>query len=161
MLDHMAINQLIVGYAKARDTTDAELYRELFAEEAIIQSGSGKVMSTGLAAILNKVAGDVERFNPKKKNQPESYALLRHNVSNVDIALMGEFAKSEYYVTSIAYSEANQMPEIISTARNVDEYEKRDGRWWITKSTLNFGWENEAMGKALQLGPYTPEKYRR
>jgi hypothetical protein len=157
--DRMAIHDLIVKYAKGRDTTDPALYREIFAEDATI-GPPGKAFSRNLDEILAKVANDIIRFNPAKEPGATSYAIMRHEVSNVLITLSGDSACSEYYVDTLAYNLAKKRPEIIGTARNEDEYRHVDGRWWITRSTLNFGWEHEEMGKELQVGPFTPPEYR-
>ncbi len=159
--DRIAIQDLVVSYAKARDTTDPDAYRQIFAEDAVIALADGKVMSKDLDEILAKVAGDQVRFNPGWQPGMTSYGIMRHEVCNVSITVSGDCARSDYYVNTLAYNEAEKRPEIISVARNEDEYRRRAGRWWITKSTLIFGWENEAMGKALRVGPYTPPEYRR
>jgi hypothetical protein len=160
LADRMAIHDLVVRYAKARDTTDPDLYRQIFAEDAVIALGTGKVMSSNLEEIVAKSVSDQVRFNPNKQPGVTSYAIMRHDVSNISITISGDTAESDYYVNTLAYNDAAKRPEIISAARNEDEYARRDGRWWITRSTLIFGWENEEMGKALKVGPYTPPEYR-
>jgi len=165
----MAIQDLVVQYAKARDTTDPDLYREIFAEDAAIAIkdeavpalADGKVMSHNREEILAKVKSDQVRFNPGKQPGETSYGIMRHEVANVTITISGDSAASDYYVITLAHNEAERRPEIISVARAEDEYLARGGRWWITKSTLIFDWENEAMGKALKVGPHTPPEYRR
>lgn len=162
LADRIAIQDLVVKYAKARDTTDPDLYRQIFAVDAVIALANGKVMSKDLAEILAKVSSDQVRFNPgRNPDGPASYGIMRHEVSNVSVTIDGDSARSDYYVDTLAYNVAEKRPEIISAARNEDEYRRRDGRWWITRSTLIFGWENEEMGKALKVGPYTPPEYRR
>lgn len=158
--DRLAIQDLVVLYAKARDTTDADLYRQIFAEDASIGSGSGITMSTDREQILAKVANDQIRFNPDKKPGETRYGVMRHEPSNVSITIDGDTATSDYYIKTLAYNEAEQRPEIISMGRNEDRYEKRDGRWWIVRSTLYFGWEHPAMGRALKIGRFTPPEYR-
>ena len=157
--DRIAISDLIVKYARARDTTDPSLYREIFAEDATI-GPPGKNFSNNLQEILAKVANDIIRFNPGRQPGTTSYAIMRHEVSNVLITISGDTARSDYYVDTLAYNEAQKRPEIIATARNEDEYRRVHGQWLITRSTLNFGWSHEEMGKALQVGPYTPPQYR-
>ena len=157
--DRIAIQDLIVKYARARDTTDASLYREIFAADATIGS-PGKAFSSNLEEILAKVASDVIRFNPGSRPGTTTYAIMRHEVTNALVTINGDTARSDYYVDTLAYNEAARRPEIIATARNEDEYRRDDGRWLITRSTLNFGWNHEEMGKALQVGPYTPPQYR-
>lgn len=160
LADKLAIHELVVKYAKGRDTTDPELYRTIFAEDAVIGTGSGMVMSGNLDAILAKVANDIKRFNPGYTPGKTSLAVMRHLTTNIDITLSDDTARSDYYVTTMAYNEADKRPEVIAVTRNVDDYARRDGRWWIVRSTLHFGWENDEMGRVLQIGPYTPEEYR-
>jgi hypothetical protein len=165
----IAIQDLVVSYAKARDTTDPDLYREIFAQDAAIAIqdaavealAGGKVMSANLDEIIAKVMTDQVRFNPGKQPGITSYAVFRHQVSNVLITISGDSARSEYYVDTLAYNETEKRPEVASVARLEDEYRRRNGRWWITKSTLIFGWSNEAMRKTLQAGPHTPAEYRK
>ncbi|WP_395396178.1 nuclear transport factor 2 family protein (plasmid) [Novosphingobium sp. BL-8A] len=159
--DKLAIQDLVVKYAKGRDTTDPGIYKAIFAEDATICAAGGRILSADLDAILAKVATDQIRFNPGRKADEVSYALMRHIVTNVDITLSGETALSDYYITTLANNEAEKRPEVIAVARNEDVYAKRDGRWWIIRSTLNFGWEHDAMGRVLQVGPHTPAEYRR
>lgn len=167
--DRLAIQDLVVKYAKARDTTDPDLYREIFAHDAAIAVkdqafaplANGKVMSANLDEILLKVRSDQGRFNPGKQPGVTSYGILRHEVSNLTITISGDTARSDYYIDTLAYNEKEKRPEIMAAARNEDDYRRRDGRWWITRSTLIFGWSNEEMGKALKVGPYTPPEYRR
>lgn len=163
--DRAAIHDLVVAYAKARDTTDPELYTEIFAEDAAIRASGGGVLSADRERILAKVANDRLRFNPgtlDPKHDPgeQSYGVMRHLVSNVSVELDGDAARSDYYVTTLAYNKDARRPEVIAVTRNVDDYARRDGRWWIVRSTLHFGWEHEEMGKALRIGPYTPPEYR-
>jgi hypothetical protein len=163
--DRLAIEDLVVRYAKGRDTTDPAIYRAVFAPDATIHTAGGRVLSADLEAILAKVAHDQIRFNPGMTPGETSYAIMRHLVTNVDITL-GEGdsagqAHSDYYVTTLAYNEADKRPEVIAVTRNQDAYVKREGRWWIIASTLHFGWEHEAMGRVLQVGPHTPAQYRR
>jgi hypothetical protein len=160
LADRLAIERLVVKYAKGRDTTDADIYREIFAEDATISSGSGMVLSGDREAILGKVANDVKRFNPGFGEGKTSYAIMRHLVTNIDIELDGNHASADYYVTTLAQNEAAKRLELVALARNEDRYEKREGRWWIVSSTLFFGWENDEMGRMLKVGPYTPDEYK-
>jgi hypothetical protein len=159
--DRIAIQDLVVKYARARDTTNPDLYREIFAGDAVIALADGRVMSKDLEEILAKVATDQVRFNPGRRPGVTSYAIMRHEVSNITVSVSGDSASSDYYIDTLAFNEAEKRPEIIAAGRSEDRYRRENGRWWITRSTLIFGWEHEAMGKALKVGPYTPSEYRR
>lgn len=163
--DRIQIEELVIRYARARDTTDPAEYREVFAADATIGSGSGRIMSHDLAGILAKVADDQVRFNPDydpaATGAARSYAIMRHQPGNILIELHGDAAASDYYVTTIAMDPAARRPEILALGRVRDDLERRDGRWWIVRSTLFFDWENDALGRVLQVGPYTPAQYQR
>lgn len=165
VVDRAAIHDLVSAYAHARDTTDPALYREIFTEDAVIAAGSGRVLSADREQILAKVSNDRIRFNPGSLEAlaggaERPYGIMRHLVTNVRVTIDGDAARSSYYVSTVAYNEREKRPELISTARNDDRYARRDGRWWIVRSTLHFGWEHDEMGRALQVGPHTPPQYR-
>lgn len=161
LLDRLEIDDLIVAYARARDTTDAAAYRRIFAADASIRTGTGRVLSADREAILNKVGTDRIRFNPDAVDGQTSFGVMRHEPGNIAVTIDGDRARSDYYMKTLAFNAARQRPEVISAGRVEDDYERRDGRWWIVRSTLHFMWEHEEMGKALQVGPYTPAEYRR
>lgn len=165
LLDRDVIHQMVIGYATARDTTDPRLYRELFAPDAQVWASGDRLLSDGLQQILAKVENDQRRFNPailEMGSDPAEppYGIMRHLVANVLITIDGDFARSHYTVTTLAHHAVEQKPEICSVTRVEDHYSRRASRWWIIRSTLTFEWENDAMGRALQVGPYTPEIYR-
>lgn len=157
--DRTAITDLIVRYAKGRDTTEPEIYRQIFAPDATIGVGE-HVLSRSLDDIIAKVENDKKRFNPGYEPGLTTWAKMLHEVSNILIEIDGDRATSEYYVKTLAYNEAAKRPELMSVAHNSDSYERRDGRWWIVASRIGYGWEGEELGKALQVGPWTPAEYR-
>ncbi|MFT4212889.1 MAG: nuclear transport factor 2 family protein [Microbacterium sp.] len=158
--DRAALHDLIVLYAKGRDTTEPAIYREIFAPDATVGIGD-RVLSHDLSEILTKVEGDKARFNPDYAEGRTTWAKMLHEVSNVLIRVDGDTATGEYYVKTIAYNEAKKRPELLSVAHNTDAYERRDKRWWIVRSVIGYGWEGEELGKALQVGRWTPPQYRR
>ena len=169
LADRMTIQDLIVKYARARDTTDPDLYRQIFAEDAVIAvedeavtalTGTN-VISKNLEEILAKAATDQIRFNTGKQPGRTSYAIMRHEVCNVTVTISGDSARSDYYIDTLAYNESEKRPEIITTVRAEDEYRRDNGRWWITRSTLIAGWFHEEMRKNLKIGHNTPPEYLR
>ncbi|MEQ6897997.1 nuclear transport factor 2 family protein [Microbacterium sp. KR10-403] len=158
---HAAIARLVALYAKARDTTEPALYREAFAPDAMIIAGDGRVLSAGLEEILEKVCGDQDRFTPGYRQGEITWSVMRHQVANLLVDVDGDRARCEYQVATLVYDEEERRPMIMATARNEDLCERRDGRWWIIRSTLHFGWSDERMARRLQVGPWTPPAYRR
>lgn len=160
LADRLYIEMLITKYAKARDTTEPNLYKEVFDESAKIKFPNGKVMAENLNVILGKVETDKERFNEHFSEETETYSKVRHVVSNISINVAGNFATSTYYVLTYGFNSNLSKPELASVARNVDEYEKKSDIWFIVSSTLHYDWGNDEMAKLLEFGPYTPAKYR-
>src|SRR5262245_5129513 len=102
LVDRMAIHDLVIQYAKARDTTEPDLYRQIFAQDAVVALANGKILSGDLEEIVAKSLTDQVRFNPGKRPGAVSYAVMRHDVSNVSITVSGHSAKSDYYINTLA-----------------------------------------------------------
>ena len=156
LVDRIEIEDLVNTYARARDTTDADLYRVIFTDDAQVVLPDGAVLTAGIDAILGKVAADARRFNPSRQTDPSAYAAMRHIVTNLIVAIEGGSATAEYYVLTMAYDDENQQPGIVSFGRNHDDLVYRDGRWRIARSVLAYDWGNNALSRALQLGPHSP-----
>lgn len=160
LADRLCIQDLIVLFARALDTTDPDLYRQIFADEAEIRLEDGHVMWKGIDGIMEMAAYHQMRFNPEKRPGTTSYMIMRHEVMNATVALDGDRASSDYYLDVLAYNDQTRRPEIITCTRQEDEYVKREGQWKITSSTLIFMWEHEELCKRMAIGPYTPEEYQ-
>jgi hypothetical protein len=165
--DRMMIEELIVRNAKARSTTDPDLRRQLWISEGTTAVLDNQRLVTGGAqgsdqpaaqptALSGGLTAEQQRFNPGYRPGAVTYGIMRHVVSNIDIAVTGDAATADYYVLTYANNPEAQRPELISVARNADEFVRRDGRWFIKGSRLNYDWGNDEMARKLRIGPYSP-----
>lgn len=160
LADRAAIQDLMTGYATAHNTTDPELYRQIFVNDVKILFPDGTVVLDGIEALLAEVKNDRVRFNQGAKEGVRTYGVMRHLVTNVEINVTGSTATSLCYVLVIANNAPAKQPEIVAMDRYNNEYVKRNGKWRISKMTTYVDWGNDEMAKMLQVGPYTPAEYR-
>ena len=147
--DRVAIQDLMMRYARAHDTTNAAAYPDIFAEDAQILTANGVVLQDGLDAILAGVDSDRARFNPNADGSSETYGVMRHLVTNTTIELHGETATGVSYVQTEVYDEEAGRPEILSVGRYEDEYVKRGGRWLILRRVIVLDWGNQELGARM------------
>lgn len=160
LADRAAIQDLMTGYATAHNTTDPEIYRQIFADDVKILFPDGTVVLDGIEALLAEVKNDRVRFNQGAKEGVRTYGVMRHLVTNMEINVTGSTATSHCYVLVIANNAPAKQPEIVAMDRYNTEYVKRNGKWRISKMATYVDWGNDEMAKMLQVGPYTPAEYR-
>jgi hypothetical protein len=158
LADRAAIQDLMTAYATAHNTTDPELYRQIFADDVKILSADGKVRLDGMQALLAEVKNDRTRFNPGAKDGVRTYGVMRHLFTNMETNVTGNTATGHCYAIVIA----NNVPakaELIAMARYDNEYVKRTASGaFPAMNALSNG--HDEMAKVLQIGPYTPAEYR-
>jgi len=160
LADRAAIQDLMTAYATAHNTTDPELYRQIFADDVKILSDDGKVRLEGMQALLAEVKNDRKRFNPDAKDGVRTYGVMRHLFTNMETHVKGNTATGHCYAIVMANNVAAKRPELVAVGRYDNEYVKRSGEWRISSMKTTIEWGNEDMAKALQIGPYTPAEYR-
>lgn len=160
LMDRLAIEDLMVRYATAHNTTEQEMYREIFTEDARILLPGGVVALDGLDEILASVRNDRERFNAGTEEGSYTYGKLRQLITNSVVEVDGDAASGTCYVLTIAYHPDKMAPEILSMGRYEDVYVKVAGRWLIEQRTIHIDWGSEEMTRMLEVGAYTPERYR-
>jgi hypothetical protein len=160
LADRLAIEDLMVGYATAHDTTEPELYRKLFTDDAEYLSAEGKVTIKGIDAIIKSVITDKKRFNANAKVGVVTYGNMRHIITNMMVSVAGDTATGGCYLLTTAYNPNSKQPEILSIGRYEDRYVKRNGEWRIAQRRIISDWGNDEVAKQLGVGPYTPAEYR-
>jgi SnoaL-like domain len=159
--DRLMIEDVLVRYATAHNTTEPALYREVFTKDAKIMTTDGFVVLDGLDAILKSVETDKERFNPQYKAGETHYGTMRHIITNVVVTIKGNTAKTTCYLLNTAMNTTAGKPEILGMGRYEDELVKLDGRWLISKRAMSVEWGNDELSKIIGVGPNTPAKYKR
>jgi SnoaL-like domain len=160
LADRLAIQDLMTAYGTAHNTTDPELYRQIFADDVKIISPEGKVEFDGIDALLVEVKNDRVRFNQGAKDGVRTYGVMRHLFTNMEINVTDKTATGRCYSLIITNNAPAKRPEILAMDRYNTEYVKRNGKWRISKMTIYVDWGSEEMAKMLQVGPYTPAQYR-
>jgi SnoaL-like domain len=158
--DRLMIEDVLVRYATAHNTTEPALYREVFTKDAKITTTSGVVVLDGLDAILKSVETDKERFNPQYKSGETHYGTMRHIIANVVVTINGNTAKTTCYLLNTAMNTTARKPEILGMGRYEDELVKQGGRWLISRRAMSVEWGNDELSKIVGVGPNTPAKYK-
>jgi hypothetical protein len=128
--DRVAIEDLQARYLFALDFHDPDLYVPTFAEDGVLDYGSGEVQ--GRAAIKEVIAG---MPSPAPVEGMRAGA-ARHNVSNIVIRVDGDSAESRSYW----FHYSNDNPERRGVFDGFGHYEDQlvrvDGEWLFSKRTI-------------------------
>jgi hypothetical protein len=120
--DRQAITELIYRYCRSMDRIDAELGYSIWHEDAVADYGEEVYRGSGRGFIDYVCA------------QHRSTLAHSHQVTNILIELEGDRAASESYVTSVVrFMRADQLQQITTWGRYVDQWSSRGGRWGIDK----------------------------
>lgn len=160
LYDRAAIQDLMTQYETAHNTTDPEIYRQIFADNVKIISPEGKIILNGIEELVANVKIDRVRFNPDAKDEVRTYSVFRHLVTNMEINVTGNTASSHCYLLMIANNPAAKRPEIVAMGGYNNTYVKKDGKWRISTLIGYFDWGSDEMAKLLQIGPYTPAGHK-
>lgn len=124
LADQRAIEQVFVRYFDRVDADDADGAAALFASDARVEIMTGKVYDgrEAFARALGKVLGQ--------------YEVTSHHVSNFEVTVDGDHARSTAYV--YAYHRLRETGEPWHLfGRIVDELERRsDGNWLVVDHVL-------------------------
>lgn len=158
LADRAAIQDLLVLYRTAHNTTDPDLYPQIFSNDVKILAPDGKIILEGVEAVAANARKDRGRFNPGTKDGVRTYGSMRHLITNMDIKVTGDTATSYDYLVIIANNAAAKKPEIVAMGAYDNEYVKKNGTWRISKMVSIINWANDDMQKVLQIGPYTKKE---
>lgn len=131
--DRAEIEELVVRYVTALDTRDADLYAEVFTEDAVYEV-TGTVYE-GRAAI-RKIVTDLQESRARSLAEGREPADLYHVMSNSSIELIAaDEARHSSYAQTVRAAEGGQF--IVGfMGRYEDVIVKRDGRWQILSRKL-------------------------
>ena len=151
--DHVAIEQLLMRYAAAFNTGDADTYVSLFTPdgELELRRGIGEPPFLGpfkgREALRNQWFPDGARAVDASGRRP--FGPMRHVTTNYEIDVRGETATVRAFFMEVVSSGPNippgsKPPTIHAMGRYEDELVKQDGRWLFSKrvvvTDLNTKW---------------------
>jgi hypothetical protein len=120
--DRQAITELIYRYCRSMDRIDAELGYSIWHEDAVADYGEEVYRGSG-RGFIDHVC-----------EQHRGTLAHSHQVTNILIELEGDRAASESYVTSVVrFMRADQLQQITTWGRYIDQWSHRSGRWGIEK----------------------------
>jgi uncharacterized protein (TIGR02246 family) len=134
--DRAEIEELVANYVKALDTLDADLYANVFTEDAVYDV-TGTVYE-GRDAI-RKIVTNLQESRARNEAEGTESPALYHVMSNSSVELVDEHnARHTSYAQTVRAAENGQF--IVGfMGRYEDEIVKRDGRWRIkTRKLVSF-----------------------
>lgn len=146
LVDRDAIHQVMIRYGRGLDRLDNDLARSCYWPEAIEDHGH--------------YVGDVSGFIAYADNSSLMFESTQHAILNHFCDLQGDdaFCETYYQFTGNAPGDA---PNLVSTGRYVDHFQKRNGEWRILNRVTII---ETQMGVpkhpslAQMPSPYSPEE---
>jgi uncharacterized protein (TIGR02246 family) len=131
--DRAEIAELVTRYVTALDTRDADMYAEVFTEDAVYEVAG--TLYEGRAAI-RKIVTDLQESRARNEAAGTPPVDLYHVMANHSIELIDEDeARHTSYAQTVRAAEGGQF--IVGfMGRYEDVIVKRDGRWQIQSRKL-------------------------
>ncbi len=127
LLDKAAIREALYRYARSVDRLDAPLGHAVFHEDSHADYGEGVYQGPGRGCI-DKIIKDHDHLTGHS-----------HQIANILIALDGDRAGSEAYMTgTMRMLRDGKEFQIFVRARYLDAWEKRDGAWGIVRREVAY-----------------------
>jgi hypothetical protein len=147
------IRELVDRYGLVHDSGSPEEYADLFTADGEIAVAAGApAIVRGRQALIAQARRDHERFGNEPASDGKTTSIMRHLISNVEVALIGaDSATGTCYVTTVV-KKGEIGPAILSVSRYTDQYTKQDGRWRIRRREITVEFGNEALGRQLGFG---------
>ena len=151
--DRTLIRELMDRYGVLHDSGTPEEYADLFtADGEIAVSPGGPAVVKGRQALMAQARRDHERFGNEPAANGTTTSIMRHLISNAQIAITGPGAATgTCYVTTVV-KKGDVGPAILSISRNTDRYVKQNGEWRTQRREITIEFGNGALGKQLGFG---------
>jgi hypothetical protein len=143
LADELQIHKVLATYCRGVDRCDKAILQSAYWPDATEEHG-----------IFNGKAWDFAEFIVPLIR---TMKVTMHSISNTFIELDGDRATSETYV--VAYhlmdAEGGGQAEMIVGGRYLDEFQRRDGEWRISKRLFVHDWnQNQAATVQWESGLY-------
>lgn len=151
--DRTLIRELMDRYGIIHDSGTPEQYADLFtADGEIAVAAGGPAIVKGREALIAQARRDHERFDVEPAANGKTTSIMRHLISNSQIALTGsDSATGTCYVTTVV-KKGDIGPAILSISRYTDRYVKQKGEWRIQRREITIEFGNSTLGKQLGFG---------
>jgi hypothetical protein len=151
--DRMLIRELMDRYGIVHDSGSPEEYADLFTADGEIAVAPGApAIVKGRQALMAQARRDHERFGNEPAANGKTTSIMRHLISNSQIAITGpDAATGTCYVTTVV-KKGDIGPAILSISRYTDRYAKQNGEWRIQRREITIEFGNSALGKQLGFG---------
>jgi ketosteroid isomerase-like protein len=155
--DYIQIERLLMRYAAALNTQDADGYVSLFTPDAVFelrrQAGEPPFLGPfrGREALRKQWFPD-DSAAGAKRGETREFGPMRHVTTNYEIDVHGDTATVRAFFMEVVSNGANtppgsKPPTIHAMGRYEDELVKQDGRWLFSKrvviTDMNTKWEPE------------------
>jgi ketosteroid isomerase-like protein len=148
--DRMAIEQLLMRYAAAFNTGDADGYVATFTPDGSLELRRHMSEPPFLGPFKGREALRKQWFPDNGKPRAPGFGPMRHVTTNYEINVKGDTATARAFFMEVVSNGANippgsKPPTIHAMGRYEDELVKRDGKWLFSKrivvTDLNTKWE--------------------
>lgn len=139
LADKDAIRDLIYTYCRAVDRIDVPLGHSIWHDDGVADYGAGYYQGPGRGVIDRICANHAHLLSHS------------HQVTNILIALDGDRAGSEAYVSGTMRMERDgRLLHMEVWARYLDKWEKRGGRWGLLGRTVVY--DHESIREVTPMG---------
>jgi hypothetical protein len=152
--DHVRIEQLLMRYAAALNTRDADTYVSLFTPEAELELRRAIDEPPFLGPFKGREALRTQWFpdgpGAVDRSGRRPFGPMRHVTTNYEIEVRGETATVRAFFIEVVANGPNippgsKPPTIHAMGRYEDELVKQDGRWLFSKrvvvTDMNTQWQ--------------------
>lgn len=148
--DYMEIERLLMRYAAALNTGDADAYVAMFTADAVFELKRDVDEPPFLGPLVGREALREQWFAEQEADVGRRFGPMRHVTTNYEIDVDGDRATVRAFFMEVVSNGANtppgaRPPTIHAMGRYEDELVRRDGQWLFSKRTvitdMNTKWE--------------------
>jgi hypothetical protein len=134
LLDKKACEEVIIRYGRTLDWNDFSAHKGCYWPDASIDYGFIKTDAAGWVEKVESLHSDIVRG--------------WHMMTSVMVVVNGDHADAESYGLAVGtIKEGGELLNMLHGGRYLDELQKRDGEWRISKRVFTLDWSSQAADK--------------